>query len=103
MKDIAIDVLVGLGTGLVVLASVAALRTRSVYRRLHCLTVVTSAANPLIGLGAIVADGPGLAGASVLLVVVLLALTGPILNAAAGRLNAQRDEIIEVEIPEARE
>jgi multicomponent Na+:H+ antiporter subunit G len=102
-RDIAVDVLVGGGSVLAVLASLAALRATVVYRRLHYPTVLTSAAAPLIGAGAIVADGPGLAGATVLLIVVLLGVTGPILGAAAGRLNAERDDVIEVEIPENAE
>ena len=57
-------------------------------------------AAPLIGAGAIVADGPGLAGASVLVIVVLLVVTGPVLGAATGRLNARRDGIVEGEGPE---
>lgn len=97
MTELAIDVLVGLGTLLAVLASVAALRSRSIYRRMHYLTILTSVAGPLIGAGAIVADGPGLAGASVLLVVVLLAVTGPALSAATTRLNARRDHVGERE------
>lgn len=96
---IAVDVLVGLGTLVAVLACLAAVRTRSVYRRLHYMTILTSAATPLIGIGAIVADGPGLAGASVLLVVLALVGTGPVLSAATGRLNAQRDRVVERETP----
>ena len=99
-RDVAVDALVGAGTVVAVLASLAALRGSVAYRRLHYLTVLTSVAGPLIGLGAIVADGPGLAGASVLLIVLLLGVTGPILGAAAGRLNAERDGVIEVRIPE---
>lgn len=99
-RDIAVDALVSAGTVLAVLASLAALRGGIAYRRLHYLTVLTSVASPLIGLGAIVADGPGLAGASVLLIVLVLGVTGPILGAAAGRLNAERDGVIDVRIPE---
>jgi multicomponent Na+:H+ antiporter subunit G len=102
-RDIVVDTLVGAGSALTVLASLAALRARVVYRRLHYLTVLTSVAGPLVGLGAIVADGPGLAGASVLLIVLALGLTGPILGAATGRLNAERDGVIDVEIPENAE
>lgn len=93
MTELAIDILVGLGTLLAALASVAALRSRSIYRRMHYLTILTTVAGPLIGAGAIVADGPGLAGASVLLVVLVLAITGPALSAATARLNAQRDQV----------
>ncbi|HKN98118.1 MAG TPA: monovalent cation/H(+) antiporter subunit G [Pseudonocardiaceae bacterium] len=98
--NVAVDVLVGAGALVVVLASAAALRSRSVYRRLHYLTMLTSVAAPLIGAGAIVANGFGLAGASVLAIVVLLAVTGPVLGAATGRLNARRDGIVDGQAPE---
>jgi len=100
VTDAITDVLLGLGTLLAVLASLAALRSRSVFRRLHYLTVLTSVAGPLVGAALIVADGPGLTGASVLLITVLLAVTGPVLSAATGRLNAQREGVVEVESPE---
>jgi multicomponent Na+:H+ antiporter subunit G len=100
LRQVVVDVLLGAGTVLAVLASLAALRSRSVYRRLHYLTVVTSAATPLIGLGLVVADGLGLTAASVLLIVVLLAVTGPVLGAATGRLNARQDGILTSEEPE---
>ncbi len=99
MRDVVTGVLVGVGTLIAVLAALAALRSRSVFRRLHYLTVLTSVATPLVGVGAIVADGPGLTGASVLVIIVLVAVTGPILGAATGRLNAQRDGVIEQETP----
>jgi multicomponent Na+:H+ antiporter subunit G len=98
--DLIANVLLGLGVVVAILASLAALRSRSVYRRLHYLTVLTSLAAPLVGVSLIVSDGPGLTGASVLLITFLLAVTGPILSAATGRLNAQRDGVIEPESPE---
>ncbi len=100
MADLLADVLLGLGTLLAILASLAALRSRSVYRRLHYLTVLTSVCGPLVGVSLLVSDGLGLTGATVLLITVLLAITGPILSAATGRLNAQRDGVIEAESPE---
>lgn len=100
IRDLIADVLLGFGTVVAILASLAALRSRSVYRRLHYLTVLTSVAGPLVGVAMIVADGPGLTGATVLLIVVLLAVTGPILGAATARRNAQRDGLIKVESPE---
>ena len=100
MNQVIADILVGLGTLVVVLASIGALRARSVFRRLHYLTVITSVGAPAIGAGALVVDGIGLTGASVLAIVVLLAITGPILGAAVGRLNAQREGVVPVETPE---
>lgn len=100
MSNPAADVLLALGVGLVVLASLAALRSRSVFRRLHYLTVVTSLAGPLVGVAVLVADGFGLTTLSVVVILVLLAATGPVLSAATGRLNAQREHVIEVDAPE---
>jgi multicomponent Na+:H+ antiporter subunit G len=100
MSNAAADVLLALGVGLVVLASLAALRSRSVFRRLHYLTVVTSLAGPLVAVAVLVADGFGLTALSVVLILVLLAVTGPVLSAATGRLNAQREHVIEVDSPE---
>jgi multisubunit Na+/H+ antiporter MnhG subunit len=100
MTDLIADVLLGLGTLAAILASLQALRAKSVYRRLHYLTVLTSVAVPLVGASLIVSDGLGLTGASVLLIVVFVAVTGPILSAATGRLNAQEDDVITVESPE---
>jgi multisubunit Na+/H+ antiporter MnhG subunit len=100
MTSVIADVLLGVGTLVAVLASLGALRGRSAFRRLHYLTVLTSVSAPLIGAGAIVADGFGFAGATVLAIVVLMAVTGPVVGAATGRLNAQRDGVIEAETPE---
>ncbi|HEY4459528.1 MAG TPA: monovalent cation/H(+) antiporter subunit G [Pseudonocardiaceae bacterium] len=100
VREVIAEVLLGLGTTVAILASLAALRSRSVFRRLHCLTVLTSVAGPLVGLAMVVADGPGLTGATVLVIVVLLAVTGPVLGAATARRNAQRDGVIEAEGPE---
>lgn len=100
VRDLATDVLVSAGVLVTILASLAALRARSVYRRLHYLTAITSLAGPLVGLGAIVADGPGLAGASVLLIMLVVGITGPVLGSATARLNAQHDGVIDEETPQ---
>ena len=51
MSEVIADILVGIGTLVAVLASLGAVRARSVFRRLHHLTVLTSVATPLIGVG----------------------------------------------------
>ena len=99
MSEVVSDILVGLGTVIAVLASLAALRARSVFRRLHYLTVLTSVAVPLVGVGVIVTVGLGLTGAGVVAIVVLVGITGPVLGAATGRLNAQKAGVIEAESP----
>lgn len=83
--------LVGSGTVLAVAAALSALRPGSVYRRLHCLTVITSLAGPLIGLGLLTVDGFGLTGATIAVIVLLQAVCGPVLGAATAKLNAVED------------
>lgn len=85
-------VLVGAGTVMAVAAALSTLRPGwSVYRRLHSLTVVTSLAGPLIGLGLLSVDGLGFTGAAIALILLLQAACGPVLSAATARLNAQQD------------
>lgn len=100
MIGIVSGVLVGIGTLVTVLAAIAAVRPNPVYVRLHCLTAVTSAGAPLIGIGLIIVNGFGFTGATVLLIMVVQALCGPVLGAATARVNAQRDGIVERGSPE---
>jgi multisubunit Na+/H+ antiporter MnhG subunit len=99
MTDVVVDVLVWLGTGIAVLASLAALRPRSLYGRLHYPSIVSSLSGPLVAIAVVVAEGPGLTAATAVLTLLLLAITGPVLGAAVGRLNAQRDGHIDVRSP----
>lgn len=98
-RQIAADVLVGLGTLTAVAAAWAALRPRGVYGRLHFPTIVSSVTGPVVAVAALVAVGPGLEGAAVVFTMLVLAVTGPVLGAAIGRLNAQLDGRIDVRSP----
>lgn len=96
------DVVLGLlaaGAAVVVVTSLRAVLARGVYNRLHFLSPVTSLAGPLIGLALAINSGWNLTTAQILLIVALLALTGPVLEAATGRLAAQRDELVPRESP----
>lgn len=84
-------VLIWLGVLVVVLSAVAALALPPIHPRLHALTPVTSLGGPLIGAGLAVANGPNLTTATVVLVVVLLAVTGPAVTAAMARLATERE------------
>ena len=84
-------VLIWLGVLVVVLSAGAALVLRPVYSRLHALAPVSSLAGPLIGAGLAIVNGLSLTTATVLLIVVLLAVTGPALTAAMARLAAERE------------
>ena len=93
--DVVGAVAVGAGCLVVVACAVAAVLVRGVYRRLHLLSPVTSLGGPLIGLGLVLANGVSLTSGTVLLVVGLLALTGPVLVTAVGRVAALRDGLID--------
>lgn len=79
------------GCVVLVVACAAALLTRSVYVRLHFLTPVTSLAGPMIGIGLAIDQGVSLTSGLDLLIVGLLAATGPVLESATGRVAAQRE------------
>ena len=88
------------GLAVCVLAAVASLVPRQVYARLHYLTPMTSLGAPLIGLALAIQDGWGLVTGEILLIVGLLAVTGPVLAAAAGRVSAQSGGLIRKDSPE---
>jgi multisubunit Na+/H+ antiporter MnhG subunit len=89
------------GVGVAVLSTVgASLAGRDRYLRLHYLTPVTSVAAPLIGVGLSLENGWSLTTGEILLIVGLLALSGPIAAAATGRLFAQSDGTAKSESPE---
>jgi monovalent cation/proton antiporter MnhG/PhaG subunit len=87
------------GIGVVALSCLGALTLRQVYNRLHYLTPMTSIGAPLIGLALAIGNGWGLAMAEDLFIVFLLALTGPVLEAATGRAAAQREGLLQPESP----
>lgn len=93
-------VLAWVGIAVTVLACLGALTTRRVYVRLHFLSPVTSIGAPLIGLALAVENGWGLTTAQDLFIVFVLALTGPVLEAATGRMAAQREGLIDEESPQ---
>lgn len=96
------DVVLGLlaaGAAIVVLSSVRAVLARGVYNRLHFISPVTSLAAPLIGLALAINSGWNLTTAQILFIVALLAVTGPVLEAATGRVAAQQDDLVPRESP----
>lgn len=93
-------VLVGLGVLVVVVAAWGALLPATTRGRLHFLTPVTSLGAPLTGIGLAVGTGWHLSTATILLIVAVLALTGPALGAATGRMSAERDRVVPAEPPE---
>jgi multicomponent Na+:H+ antiporter subunit G len=94
------DVLLGVGVLVAVAAAVGALAVRDVLDRLHFLTPVTSLAAPLVGTSLAVANGWGATTAQILLTVFLLAVAGPVLESATGRMLAQERGVVPAEEPE---
>lgn len=93
--------LVGLGTAVVVAASVGALIAgSSELVRVHYLTPITSLGAPLVGAGVCVAEGWGLTSGQIIVIVGLLFVTGPVLGAATGRVIAQQDGVLSPGGPE---
>ncbi|WP_222853387.1 monovalent cation/H(+) antiporter subunit G [Fodinicola acaciae] len=79
-------VLVAIGVFVALAAAVTVLFGRTALGRLHFVTPVTSVAGPLIGLGLAIANGFSLTSATIVLTVAIMAVTGPILTAATGRM-----------------
>ncbi|HET8598960.1 MAG TPA: monovalent cation/H(+) antiporter subunit G [Segeticoccus sp.] len=81
-------------------SSVAAFGLRGTRNRLHVLTPVTSVAGPLIGIALAIENGWTLTTAEILIVVLILAVTGPVMAMATGRADAQREGILRQDSPE---
>jgi multicomponent Na+:H+ antiporter subunit G len=86
-------VLLGLSVAIVALSVLGALRMGTVFARLHFVTPITSLAAPLFGLALAIENGWGLTAATILLTVFVLAATGPVIQAATGRLAAEHEGI----------
>jgi multicomponent Na+:H+ antiporter subunit G len=80
--------LLAVGVAVAVGSAVGALVARDLRVRLHFLTPVTSLAGPLVGAAVVVDAGMGSTAVQAALLVVLLAITGPVLAVATGRLLA---------------
>ena len=98
--DIASRALVAAGVAVMVASAVALFAFPRVQDRVHLATPVTSLGLPLVGLGLAVADGWGLTTAEVLFTVFLVAVSGPVVSAAVGRLVAQREGLVSRSSPE---
>ena len=98
--ELVVLVLLGLAAVVVVLSAVGLVAAPSALARLHFIAPVTSLAAPLVGVAYVVDQGMGLAAGLVLLIVGLLALTGPPLGAAIGRLAAAELDLLPAESPQ---
>lgn len=92
-------ILVGAGCTAVVVSMLAALLTSTVYDRLHLLTIVTTIATPLVGVGIAIGQRPSAADGMVLAIVVIVAVTGPVVGAATARTTGAREHLLTEEPP----
>jgi multicomponent Na+:H+ antiporter subunit G len=93
-RDVAAAVLLGLAALVVILSGLGLLTAPRGLARVHYLTPVTSIAGPLTGAGYVTDQGWGISPALVLLIVGLLAVTGPPLSAAIGRTTAVAQDLL---------
>jgi multicomponent Na+:H+ antiporter subunit G len=94
------DALLAASLLVVVLSAVGALAMRTTYGRLHFLTPVTTVGGPLFGAAIVVHTGWGITAGMQILIVAILAASGPILEIATGRVEAQQRGLIEPEGPQ---
>lgn len=96
MSDIRHVLILGLlvsGVAVVVISCVAMLVLRTVYDRLHLLAPVTSLGGPLIGASLVLQNGWGLTSGQIIVVVVLLALSGPAAGVATARVAHEQQRV----------
>jgi multicomponent Na+:H+ antiporter subunit G len=98
--EVVVLVLLALAALVVALAALGLVAAPSVLPRLHFIAPITSVAAPLVGVAYLVDQGIGLAAGLVLAIVGLMALTGPPLGAAIGRLAAAELDLLPAEVPE---
>jgi multicomponent Na+:H+ antiporter subunit G len=92
--------LVGIGCVVVTLAGLGAAVVRGdVFTRLHFVTPVTSVGAPFVGVGLCVESGQPWVVAEVLVIVLLLFISGPVLESSAARAAAQDRGIEDEEQP----
>lgn len=93
--------LTALGTTVVALSVVSAVIVRGdVFNRLHLVTPVTSIGAPLIAVGLCIDSGQPWVMAEVLFIMLMLFVSGPVLESATGRVAAQQRGIVHEEQPE---
>ena len=92
---------VGLGVAVVIASVVGALvMGTDSFNRLHFVTLITSVAGPLIAIGLCIQTGWGITSGTIILVVGLLFVAGPVTSAATGRLMAQERGEVDSEAPQ---
>jgi multicomponent Na+:H+ antiporter subunit G len=97
---VAADVVLATSLMVTVGAVVGAIVLRSTFAKLHYLAPITSVGAPLFGAALVVSNGWGITAGLDILIVVLLALSGPVLESAIGRVEAQQRHLVIGEGPQ---
>jgi multicomponent Na+:H+ antiporter subunit G len=100
VREVVVDVLLVAGVAVTVAASLAMLLVRRASDRIHLLAPTTSLGAPLVGAALVVENGLTLTSGQIGLVVVLLAVTGPVVASATGRARVERHRAGVEEDPE---
>ncbi|HVW81112.1 MAG TPA: monovalent cation/H(+) antiporter subunit G [Mycobacteriales bacterium] len=99
IRTVVSDALLSASLLIVVLSAVGALTMRTTFGRLHYVAPVTTVAGPLFGAAAAVRTGWGITAGLEILIVVIMALSGPVLEIATGRAEAQQQGVLTPESP----
>jgi monovalent cation/proton antiporter MnhG/PhaG subunit len=100
LRTAAADALLTGGVVVTVLATWAMARVADVFHRLHLTAPVTSLGGPLIGAAFVVENGWSTTSAEAVVIVVVLAVTGPAVTMAAARVHHQRQLGSDEDAPE---
>ncbi|HEU5033484.1 MAG TPA: monovalent cation/H(+) antiporter subunit G [Mycobacteriales bacterium] len=99
-RTLAADVMLSLSLLIIVLAAFGAVVMRTTFGKLHFITPVTTVGAPLFCAALVVDSTWSIATGLEILTTALVMLSGPILEAAIGRVGAQQRQIIEPEGPQ---
>ena len=98
-RTVIADALLATALVITVLSTFGALALRTTFGKLHYITPITTVAGPLFGAALVVHTGWGIIAGLQILIVSLLAVSGPVLEMAIGRVEAQRQGLLEPEGP----
>lgn len=99
-RTIAVDVLLAGSLVVVVLSVLGAVVLRTTLAKVHYVTPLTSVAVPLFVAALVVDTGWGITAGLDLLIGALVALSGPVLGMAIGRVEAQQQGRVPNEAPQ---
>ncbi|MGH3745132.1 MAG: monovalent cation/H(+) antiporter subunit G [Mycobacteriales bacterium] len=100
VRGVVVDVLLASSLLVVVLSVFGALVLRTTLAKVHYVTPVTSVAGPLFAAALVVDTGWGITAGLDILIAALMAVSGPLLGMAIGRVEAQQQGLIPTEGPQ---